>query len=126
MKKNKISKELVVLIEEIKDYLDLKYDLVRLDLIEKIVIITSILFTITVILIVVPMIIFFFSIALALFLGDVLGQDFYGFLLVGSIITLFAILLLAFRRKIITNPILKILLRSIFNWTDETKEHHEK
>ncbi len=126
MKKNKISKELVVLIDEIKEYLDLKYDLVRLDLIEKIVIISSIIFTITVILIVVPMIIFFFSIALALFLGDVLGQDFYGFLLVGSIITLFTIILLAFRRKIITNPILKVLLRSIFNWTDETKEHHEK
>ena len=106
---NSFSEDIASLFDEIKEYLDLKYDIARLDITEKMVIIFTQFYSFFLFILIVPSIFLFFSFALAYYLGAVLGAQYWGFLIVGLIYFLLAIFLFTLRKRLITRPLLKIL-----------------
>ena len=62
---------------------------------------------------VVVLFLLFTNIALALFLGDYLGATYYGFLTVGLIYLLIAILLFVFREEWIKNPVSNFIISKV-------------
>ncbi|MCF6242345.1 MAG: phage holin family protein [Bacteroidales bacterium] len=112
------SGEIGKLIQEIKEYIELKYDIARLDFTEKIVRIISVFFGIMTFFVIVPGVLMFFSFALAYYLGDVLGANYWGFMIVGGIYLFFGIIFIIFKKKFITKPIIKTLTEAILKETD--------
>lgn len=113
------SGEIGKLIQEIKEYIELKYDIARLDFTEKIVRIISVFFSIMTFFVVVPGVLMFFSFALAYYLGDLLGANYWGFMIVGAIYLFFGIIFMLFKKRFITRPIIKTLTEAILNESEE-------
>ncbi len=113
------SGEIGELIQEIKEYIELKYDIARLDFTEKIVRIISVFFGIMTFFVVVPGVLMFFSFALAYYLGDILGANYWGFMIVGAIYLFFGIVFITFKKKFITKPIIKTLTEAILKESDD-------
>ena len=61
----------------------------------------------------------FFSFALAYYLGETLGGNHWGFMIVGGIYLFFGILFLAFKKRFITKPIIKSLTEAILKEEDD-------
>jgi len=113
------SGEIANLIEEIKDYIELRYDIIRLDMTEKIVRIISVFFGIMTFFVIVPGVLLFFSFALAYYLGEILGANHWGFMIVGTVYLFLGILFITFKKKFITKPIIKTLTEAILKETDD-------
>ena len=107
------SYEIGKLIQEIKEYLDLKYDIARLDITEKIVVLFSVFYSFMIFVILVPGILMFLSFALAYYLGLVFGGYHWGFLVVGGLYFIIAIIFLIFRKRLITKPLVRFLSKLI-------------
>jgi len=107
------SGEIGKLIQEVKEYLDLKYDIARLDITEKIVVLFSVFYSFMILAILIPGIFMFLSFALAYYLGLVFGGYHWGFFIVGGIYFLLSIIFLIFRKKLITRPLVKFLSKLI-------------
>lgn len=107
------SNEIGKLIQEIKEYLDLKYDIARLDITEKIVVLFSVFYSFMIFIILVPGIFMFLSFALAYYLGLVFGGYHWGFMIVGGLYFILAIIFLIFRKRLITRPLVKFLSKMI-------------
>ena len=103
------SKDIASLFDEVKEYLDLKYDIARLDFTEKLVIIFTQFYSFFLFILIVPSIFLFFSFALAFYLGKVFGEVYLGFLAVGFIYFLIAFLFFILRKTLITKPLIKNL-----------------
>ncbi len=112
------SGEIGKLIQEIKEYIELKYDIARLDFTEKIVRIISVFFGIMTFFVIVPGVLMFFSFAFAYYLGDILGANYWGFMIVGGIYLFFGIVFIIFKKKFITKPIIKTLTEAILKETE--------
>jgi hypothetical protein len=94
-----------------KEYLSQQVELTKLELAEKIALITSMLVNSLVFFLLGLLVFSMGSIALGFYLGDRYESYAAGFLIVFGIYLFLFLLLFAFRRKIITNPLLeKILL----------------
>ena len=107
------SGELGKLIQEIKEYLDLKYDIARLDITEKIVVLFSVFYSFMIFIILIPGIFMFLSFALAYYLGLVFGGYHWGFFMVGGLYFLLTIIFLIFRKGLITRPLVRFLSKLI-------------
>ena len=111
--------EIARLVQEIKEYIELKYDILRLDFTEKIVRIISVFFGIMTFFVIVPGVLMFFSFALAYYLGDILGANHWGFMIVGAIYLFFGMVFIAFKKRFITKPIIKTLTEAILKENDD-------
>jgi len=107
------SGELKSLLKEIEEYLELKYDIARLDIIEKIVVLFSVFYSVMIFMILVPGIFLFLSFALSYYLGLIFGGYHWGFLIVGGIYGVLTILLIIFRKSLISKPAVKFLTNLI-------------
>lgn len=107
------SYEIGKLIQEIKEYLDLKYDIARLDITEKLVVLFSVFYSFMIFIILVPGIFMFLSFALAYYLGLIFGGYHWGFLFVGGLYFIFAIIFIIFRKRLITKPLVRFLSKLI-------------
>ena len=114
MNNPKLLDEFSEIIKEFKKYIELKYNIAKLDIIEKLVITASLLFTSFIILILMPLAFFFLPFGLSLYLGSVLGATHYGFFITGGFILIITLIIILLRKKLITNPILKLLLSELF------------
>ncbi len=120
-------KELVkVLYEDFLKYIDLKFDYYKLDLIERLVLLLTKGFSIAILFIVIPMTFFFLFMALAFFLGDLLGKDYWGFFIVAAAVFMVGSIFLLFRRLILTNPIINALIQAVFNPSDKKRNEKKK
>ncbi len=99
--------------KEIEEFLELKYDIARLDLTEKIVSLFSVFYSVLVFMILVPGIFMFLSFALSYYLGNILGANHWGFLLVSVFYLVLTIVLIIFRKKMLTKPLVKFLTNLI-------------
>ena len=107
------SSEIGKLIQEVKEYLDLKYDIARLDITEKLVVLLSVYYSFMIFMILVPGIFLFLSFALAYYFGLVFGGYHWGFLLVGGLHSLLAIIFIIYRKRLITRPLVRFLSKLI-------------
>lgn len=106
------------LADNIKEYVNVKLDAVKLSVAEKSSkifsnVIASSIFALTIIFFLI-----FFSVALAYFLAKFLGNTWSGFLIVSGIYLLIALLVLAFKERMIRIPLINSILSQMFKDDD--------
>jgi len=103
------------LAEEAKQYVNVKIDLVKLDVAEKVsgiiadsaaAIVSAIIFL---------FFLLFASIGLALFLSSIIGKPYAGFLIVGSAYLIIGLIIWYKRRSLIQLPIMNNIIRQLFD-----------
>ncbi|MFW9596370.1 MAG: phage holin family protein [Paludibacter sp.] len=94
---------------EIKKYLSLETEYIKVDFVEKLSIILSTLFIMSIIIVMVISTLLFFFFALAYALESVLGSLAISFGVISLCYVLLIVLFYAFRKKIIINPIVRFL-----------------
>lgn len=105
------------LFKEIKNYIELQGQYVKLDLIEKLTILLSTLILILLLVILCMMALFYFSFMMVYTLAPLVGS------LIGGIILLLALIIYRLRRKLIFQPMVHFLARLFL---EETHHHNEK
>ncbi len=112
-------------LEDLKEYINLRYDLLRLSLLEKLSKVISMLLIIIVSIMLAMMILIHFSFALVYKLSEIWDSKIYAFLCVGGIYLLIGIILYIFRKNIFVNPLVKQLSGILFDESDENIEAND-
>jgi len=102
-------------IEYAKIYIEQKIDYLQLEIAKRTAKTTSNLLTIAVIAFFSFMIIFFLSITAGFALSSLVGSYTYGFLIVSAIYLLITLIVVFFKRKIITNPITELIIENMLD-----------
>ena len=110
------------LLEECKQYASMRYDLLRLELLEKISRIFSLLLLAMACIVLVIIIFVYLSILLLIWLQDIFASMIPGVCIVAGIYTLILISIIAFKDKIFLNPMVKALSKIIFSEEDKNVE----
>jgi hypothetical protein len=100
---------------DISKYLALKIDYFKLEFIESFSTIFSKIITLWISLLIGIIFISFLLIALALYLGHILGAYYWGFLIVAGIFMLIGIIFILLRNKILTNPLIIAFIETLFD-----------
>jgi len=106
---------MISLFNEIKALVEARYNLARLDVTEKSVIILTLFVQIIVFAILASMILFVLSLSLGYYLGIYWNNIGLGFLVVTGIYILLFIIFIIFRKSLIIRPLSKILIRRLYN-----------
>jgi len=104
---------LKTLVEKSRDYLETKIELARLKAVDKSSdILSGLIFTIVKFLIILFLALFL-SVGLAVYLGALLGEYYYGFLIVGGLFALILLIVYIQRKKWIKDPIVNDLIHKM-------------
>jgi hypothetical protein len=98
-----------------RQYIEQQLEILRLDAAKRIAITTSGLITIVVLALLVLLITVFLSIALGFLLGRILEDYALAFLLVAVIYFISTLIVIKFKRQLITNPLLNTILQNILD-----------
>ena len=101
------------LFENAGNYIETRIDLLKLQAVDKSSDVTSSLIASIATLLVVSFALFLFNIGLALWIGDLLGKTYLGFLIVAGFYVLVALLLHFFRNPWIKDPVTTILIKKM-------------
>ena len=112
-------------IEDLKEYIQMYYKLIQLNLLEKLSQVIALIIIAFVTLLLLFIVIIHFSFALVYKLASIWHSQTYAALAVGGGYLLVAIILLIFRDKVFVNPIVKHLSRILFDESDNEKSEHE-
>lgn len=108
-------KPTLTLIEDLfsqsRDYIDSRIELIKLQAIDKASKGAASVVSVMVLALFLIIFFLFFNIALALFLGDLVGKTYIGFLIVSLVYVIAGFILFKARRKILTKPIANMLIR---------------
>lgn len=110
---------------DLKEYARLHYDLLCLNLLEKLSKIISLLLIFIVSLALAVIILIHFSLALAYKLAEMWDSRIYAFLFVGGVYLLIGIFLYIFREKVFVNPIVKQLSKILFEDSSDKLNSNE-
>ncbi len=108
-------KELSELFEDFKEYLDMRYDLLRLSASEWIIKFLFPLCSLTVILVLVSMLLLFLSFSAAYYIGDLLCSVPLGFVVISLVYLLFILLFFALRKYLVMRPLAKFVIKMFFH-----------
>ncbi|MBC6401571.1 MAG: phage holin family protein [Ekhidna sp.] len=101
-------------IRNIFEYVEVKFERLKLKTISKVAKVASILISLGLLLIIIFFVVFFLSFGLASLLNDILESSYLGFLIVsGFYIVFILIVFILFRRKIIQNFFESLLIKLI-------------
>lgn len=103
------------LFAEIKKYLALQTEYVKVDFVEKLSIILSTLLIITIVLVMVVAALFFLFFSLAYALEPVLGSLALSFALIAGLYLLLTAIFYSLRKKLIINPLVRLLTNLFLN-----------
>ena len=103
------------LFENAGDYLETRVELLRLQAVNKSSDIASSLVSGITILLIISLAILLINIGLALWIGELLGKVYLGFLVIAAFYTLLAVLLHLFRHSWIKAPISNIIIKKMLN-----------
>ncbi len=124
---DKSLKELIeILYKDFRKYLDLKFDYYKLDIIERLVMLLTKIFSAAVVWIISIMFAFYASMTLGFFLGDLLGATYLGFLIVSGVILLVGGIIVLLRKKIITNPLINALIEVVVKTKEKNRNEKAK
>lgn len=101
-------------IEYLKIYAQQQVDIIKLDTVEKSSKVISSMITGLVLGMMALLVLLFLTVAGALFLGQLLSNFALGFLIVGLIFLVIAVVLYSFRRSIITSPVVSYFIAKIY------------
>ena len=102
-----------------KVYIKQQLEYYKLEIAERLSLTLSSMITLVMILMVMLLFVLFLSFSLAFFLSDKLGSYSQGFLVVSGVHALVAIVVVLFRRQLITNPILSRIIKTFFQKENE-------
>ncbi|MEO8254547.1 MAG: hypothetical protein ABI554_09195 [Flavobacterium sp.] len=108
-----ITTNIELLYKKAKDFADINIELIRLNAIDKIADVLSSLISRMVIFMFVVMFVLLINIALSLYLGEVLGKDYLGYLVVSLIYLVLIIILNIYKDKIIKMPITNLVIAKL-------------
>ncbi len=123
---NNLANDLEDLYDKSEKYAVTSIDLIRLYIIEKTADVVSSLTMLFVLAIFITMFALFVNISIGLFLGELLGGDYIGFLIVSGFYLMAGLVIFFFRKKIIQKPISDLiiskLLKTKIKDNDETEQ----
>ncbi len=102
------------LLEKVETYTKTSFELMRLKALSKTADVTSTLFSRSLFILLVSFFAFTITIAVALWIGDVLGKNYYGFLIVAGFYAIASIILLIAHPSIKTS-VNNTIIRQLFN-----------
>ena len=105
---------------EFKKYLNLQQEYTRLEVTEKLSVLLSMLILVLLTVILCMMALFYLSFTLAWVLAPAVGSITLGFSLIAILYIILALLLVAFRKRLIIDPMVKFLARLFLKPTDKT------
>ncbi|MCQ2359882.1 MAG: phage holin family protein [Paludibacteraceae bacterium] len=114
------------LLNETKEYAKLRYDMLRLELLEKTtkVVSTIIVAIISTVLGLTALV--YFSFAIIFYIDDFIGGTEWGFCIFGCIFLLLVLILAIFSKQLILNPLIKHLSGVLFTPEDKDDESETK
>ncbi|MCL1944166.1 MAG: phage holin family protein [Candidatus Azobacteroides sp.] len=117
---NKKEGKYIKSLNDLKEYAYMHYDLLCLNLLEKLSKIIALLLIIMVSLMLLVIMLVYFSLALAYELSEIWNSKVGAFLCVGGIYLLISAFLYFFRKNIFVNPLVKQLSKILFDDPNET------
>ncbi len=100
--------------KDIQEYLEVQLDLIRLHAAESLSRVFTKIATFAIIGFLLLLILIFFSLTAGFYLGEVMGSDYNGFLIVSGFYLVLLIVFLLLRKKLIERPIIKAMVRIMF------------
>ena len=101
------------LFERTKDYTKTSIELLKLNAIDKTADIAASLTFRLAFGLIIAMFSIFFNIAISLYIGKIIGEYYYGFLIVSGFYMVIGILLVIFRKNLIVNPITNLIIKKL-------------
>ena len=109
------SSSIELLLKKTGDFLETKVELLKLQAIDKVTTVSSSLATGFILIMVIFLMLFALNIGIAVWLGDMLGEIYYGFFLVSGFYLLVAIIIFALRDSLLKKPLINILVKKMLN-----------
>ncbi len=116
-----LKEEFHKLVKDIIKYYELKWEYFKLEFVESLAQLYTKVFSIFLLWIIVPLFLLFLLIALALYLGKIWGELYLGFLAVGGGVLVLGAIILAFRKVLITNPLVDALVSAMFDLDNQNE-----
>ena len=110
------------LADNIKEFVNVKLDSVKLSVAEKSSKIVSNIIAGVIVAVTIICFIIFFSVALAYFLAGFIGNVWSGFLIVSAIYLLITVIILAFKERMIRLPLMNSILSQMFKEDEDDEE----
>ena len=104
-----------LLFERAKNYVDTRFQLIKLQALDKTADIISSLISKLFVVICLAFFSFFLSVGIALWIGDLLGKSYYGFFIVSGFYLLIALLFVFLRKPLLKTPVNDILIKEFLN-----------
>lgn len=101
--------------QDLKDYVSLRADSVRLSLIDNLSTLFNTLFGVAVILALAGIATVFFAVALTWVLGLLIGSVLYAVLIMGALFVVLAAVVYAFRKRLVVNQSVRMLSRMVYD-----------
>lgn len=114
------------LIEEIKEYLSMRYELAKLDLVSKFTVLIATFFLCIVLMFLAGVALLFVSYGLAQSMAEWLGSESMALLAVAGIYLLIACCVYVFRKQIIIRPLAKFLSELFLDPVNRKEEQNEE
>jgi hypothetical protein len=114
------------LIKDVKEYMEMNYDLFRLNLIEKLSVIISLLFALFIGILLLVIAFVYFSIAFVYWTESFFHSLMPGFLILGGIYVVLFFVLYLFRKRVFVNLLVKMLSRTLFRKPKNTTKNEEE
>ena len=110
------------LIDEVKSYISMRYELVRLDFVSKLTILIAAFFISIILLTLMGVVLLFLSYSIAKSLASTFQNEALAFFIVSAFYLLLAIAIYVFRRPLIVRPIANFLGRLFLEPTNKEEE----
>jgi hypothetical protein len=101
--------------KDIREYIEVRIDLLRIQAAENISLIISKLMFSVVVLLILSIVILFLSFAFGYFMASILHSNELGFLCVAGFYLVLLLLFLVFRKRIIDRPVIKSVMKTFFS-----------
>lgn len=106
---------LVSMLNETRNYVETRIDLIQYKTIDKTSRVAGSLLTSIILVAVGFLVLLTIGFGLALFIGERMGKPYYGFFIIGGIFLILVLFLYGFRRQWLKTPITNHIIRNIFN-----------
>ncbi len=113
------------LVEHLKEYANNRVDQIKLSTSEKTAKLFAWLIAVGVIVVLVVFFILFAAVALSLYMGEVFGAIYWGFLFTGGVLLLLALLLWMFRAQLLQYPIRNAMIQQLFTKDEEAEDEED-
>jgi hypothetical protein len=110
-----IKEEFENLLNKSHEYADTRIELLKLQSVDKLSDVVSSVLSRMVVVLVAAMFIILISIALALFIGDLLGKSYYGFFIISGFYALIGLICSVYRHQIFKKPIAASMIKKMLN-----------